>query len=113
MVARPAGQLPRRFSLASVRPRAAMITAAKTGTANAAALVLRVYQPTNTRKPLRIRTDVPRLFPPRLRLTVHPMTALEEPLGRMDTARLHVHGDPDDFALVTRHALTTIGIEAR
>src|SRR5262249_46655592 len=110
---RPAGDLPRRFSLASARPRGAMITAAKIGTADSATLVLRVYQPSNTRRSLRVRTGTRRLWPRRLRLPLPPMTALEEPLGHTRAARLHVRGDADSFGFVTRHALTTIGIEAR
>ncbi len=113
IAARPAGRLPRRFSLASARPREAMITAAKIGTADPSTLVLRVYQPSNARRPLRIRTGARRLFPHRLHLAVRPMTALEEPLGRTRAARLQVRGDADRFRFVTRHALTTIGIEAR
>jgi hypothetical protein len=41
------------------------------------------------------------------------MTALEEPLGRVDAARLHLRGDADGFSFITRRALTTIGLEAR
>src|SRR5262249_50407270 len=41
----PAGDLPRRLSLASVAPRSAILTAAKAGTADDAALILRIYQP--------------------------------------------------------------------
>jgi len=113
VVGRPAGGLPRRFSLASARPRAAIVTAAKTGTTDPATLVLRVYQPSNTRMPLRIRTGARRIFPRRLRLALRPMTALEEPLDHRQGARLHLRGDADSFAFVTRHALSTIGIEAR
>jgi len=113
IMANPGGRLPRRFSLASVRSREAMITTAKASTANPATLVLRVYQPSNARRTLRIRTGARRLFPRRLPLTLRPMTALEEPLGRTQAARLRMRGDADRFAFVTRHALTTIGIEAR
>jgi alpha-mannosidase len=113
VMAKPGGRLPRRFSLASVTPREAMVTAAKAGTANPATLVLRVYQSSNARRTLRVRTGARRLFPRRLRLALRPMTALEEPLGRAQAAGLRVRGDADGFTFVTRHALTTIGIEAR
>jgi len=110
VVARPAGRLPRRFSLASAVPRQAIITAAKMGTADRTTLVLRVYQPGNARRPVRIRTGARRLFPRRLRLVLRPLTALEEPL---DHARLRVSGDAADFTFLARHALTTIGIAAK
>src|SRR6185295_4833016 len=41
---RPSGRLPRSASLASATPSSAIITAAKAGTANPSALILRVYQ---------------------------------------------------------------------
>jgi len=99
----------RQTGLASAVPREAIITAAKMGTADRATLVLRVYQPTNARRAVRIRTGARRLFPRRIRLAPRPMTALEGPLGH---ARLHVRGVAANFTFVARHALTTIGIEA-
>jgi len=110
VVARPAGGLPRRFSLGSAVPRQAIITAAKIGTADPGTLVLRVYQPTNARRAVRIRTGARRLFPRRLRLALRPMTALEEPL---DHGRLRISGAASNFTFLARHALTTIGMEAR
>src|SRR5262249_21410923 len=98
VVGRPAGRLPRRFSLASVGPRAAMITAAKIATEDPTTLVLRIYQPSNARRPLRVHTAARGLFPRRLGLSLRPMTALEEPLGRTQAARLRVRGDADGFA---------------
>ena len=44
----PSGTLPREFSLASTSPDAAIITAAKAGTADPETLILRIYQPTET-----------------------------------------------------------------
>src|SRR5262249_34620219 len=61
---RPAGDLPRSFSLASVAPSRAIITAAKEGTEDPDALVLRVYQPTNAPLHVRVRTRARLHFPP-------------------------------------------------
>ena len=46
--ARRPERLPREFSLASTSPDAAIITAAKAGTADPETLILRIYQPTET-----------------------------------------------------------------
>src|SRR5262249_45061586 len=93
VVARPAGRLPRRFSLASAKPRAAMTTAARAGTAAPSTLVLRIYQPSSARRRVRIRTHARSLVPRRLHLGLRRVTALEEPLARTGAARLHLRGD--------------------
>ena len=59
--------LPRSFSLASVTPPQAIITAAKAGTEDPDTLVLRVYQPTNAPLRVRVRTRARLRFPPQRR----------------------------------------------
>src|SRR5262249_32558966 len=66
----PAGSLPRAFSLASVSPPEAIITAAKDGTEDPDPLVLRVYQPTNAPLRVRVRTGAGLHFPPQRPLGV-------------------------------------------
>jgi hypothetical protein len=58
----PAGDLPRRFSLASATPKSAILTAAKAGTRDDAALMLRLYQPTNAPLRVVVRTAAERRF---------------------------------------------------
>jgi alpha-mannosidase len=107
---RPAGRLPRTLSLASATPRSAIITAAKAGTADDDALVLRLYQPTNARLHVVVRTAAGRRFPLRRPLVVEETTALEDALsdGRVRTRA----GDEGArrFHVVARRALTTIAI---
>jgi alpha-mannosidase len=109
---RPAGDLPRRFSLASATPAPAILTAAKAATANASALVLRVYQPTNAPLRVTIHTAARRRFPSQRPLLVEGLTALEEPLPRAAVRSLAIEGDASHVGLVARRALTTIGIRA-
>src|SRR4029450_2968373 len=75
-IGRPGGGLPRAFSLASVAPPEAIITAAKAGTEDRDALVLRVYQPTNAPLRVRVRTGARLHFPPQRPLGSHGITAL-------------------------------------
>ena len=62
-IARPASSLPRTFSLASVTPPEAIITAAKEGTENPDTLVSRFYQPTNAPLRVDVRTRARLHFP--------------------------------------------------
>jgi hypothetical protein len=112
-VGKPGGHLPRSFSLASVTPPRAIITAAKEGTEDPDALVLRVYQPTNAPLHVRVRTRSRIHFPPHRPLGLHAMTALETPLSEEDRRGLHLHGGVSRFDFVARRALTTIGMRAR
>jgi alpha-mannosidase len=107
---RPSGRLPRSASLASATPPSAIITAAKSGTVDPSTLMLRVYQPTN--RPLRVtvRTRAAARFPPRSRLDLEGMTALEVPLSPRRSARLRLHGRAGRFSFVATRALTTIGV---
>jgi alpha-mannosidase len=111
-IGRPAGSLPRTFSLASVTPAAAIITAAKEGTDDLDALVLRVYQPTNGSLHVHVRTRARLHFPRQRRLRVQGMTALETPLSPGDGRRLHLHGEASRFSFVARRALTTVAVRA-
>lgn len=110
--ARPAGHLPRDFSLAAVTPAPAIVTAAKAGTTDPDALVLRVYQPTNGPLPVVVRTHASRRFPPRRRLVVEGMTALETPLSRERTKALRLDGRTSRFRFRATRALTTIAVRA-
>ncbi len=112
-IGRPGGSLPRAFSLASVAPPEAIITAAKAGTEDPDTLVLRVYQPTNAPLRVRVRTGARLHFPPQRPLGVHGMTALETPLSREDSRGLRLHGEVSRFTFVAKRALTTIGVRAR
>ena len=110
---RSSGHLPRIASLARATPSSAIITAAKAGTTDPSALVLRVYQPTN--RPLRVavRTQVADRFPPHRRLGLKAMTALEVPLSRRRAARLDLEGSASRFSFVATGALTTIAVRDR
>ena len=110
---RPSGGLPRSASLASATPSRAIITAAKAGTADPSALILRVYQPTN--RPLRVvlRTRAAGRFAPHRRLSLVGMTALEAPLSRRRAALLRLKGRASRFSVVATRALTTIGVRVR
>jgi alpha-mannosidase len=112
-IGRPAGTLPRTFSLASVTPAAAIITAAKEGTEDPDTVVLRVYQPTNGSLPVHVRTRARLHFPRRRRLGVQGMTALETPLSAEDDRRLGLHGEASRFTFVARRALTTVAVRVR
>jgi alpha-mannosidase len=112
-IGRPGGSLPRAFSLASLAPPEAIITAAKAGTEDPDTLVLRVYQPTNAPLRVRVRTGARLHFPPQRPLGVHGMTALETPLSREDSRGLRLHGEVSRFTFVAKRALTTIGVRAR
>src|SRR5262249_57239435 len=103
---RPAGDLPRSFSLASVEPPRAIITAAKEGTEDPDALVLRVYQPTNGPLHVRVRTRARLHFPQHRPLGLHAMTALETPLSDDDSRGLRLHGGVDRFSFWARRAST-------
>src|SRR5262249_36824136 len=106
----PAGDMPRTFSLARVTPARAIVTAAKAGTTDPDALVLRIYQPTN--RPLRVvvRSDARRLFPRGARLVIDGVTALEAPLRPGRGAELRVSGAPERFRFVATRALTSLAI---
>jgi alpha-mannosidase len=109
---RPAGDLPRVFSLASAAPRRAIITAAKAGTEDPDALVLRVYQPTNLPLRVVIRTRARRLFPEQRELAVSGMTALETALSPDRAGALRIEGRASRFTVLTQRALTTIAVRA-
>jgi hypothetical protein len=108
----PAGDLPRRLSLASATPKSAILTAAKAGTADDAALALRLYQATN--KPLRvvIQTAAPRRFPLHRQLVVERMTALEVATPGKRVATLDGEAHATRFSVLARRALTTIAIRS-
>ena len=110
---RPAGHLPRSFSLASVAPPQAIITAAKEGTEDPDALVLRVYQPSNAPLHVHVRTRARLHFPPHHRLALHGITALETPLSDEDNRGLRLHGGVGRFSFVAWRAITTIAVRAR
>jgi alpha-mannosidase len=110
---RPSGNLPRRFSLASARPSPAILTAAKSGTADASALILRVYQPTNAPLRVAVRTGARRRFPVHRKLVVGGMTALETPLRGERAAGLDLKGQSSRFKFLARRALTTIAVRSR
>ena len=109
----PAGDLPRRLSLASAAPKSAILTAAKAGTADDAALVLRIYQPTNAPLRVVIRTAAQRRFPLRRQLVVEGMTALEVPLPAKRIATLDGEKHASRFSVLARRALTTIAVRAK
>jgi alpha-mannosidase len=109
---RPSGHLPRRFSLASARPGSAILTAAKAGTEDASALILRVYQPTNTPLRVVVRTGARRRFPVRRKLVVGGMTALETRLRAERAAGLDLKGQSSRFSFLARRALTTIAVRS-
>ena len=111
-IGRPAGSLPRTFSLASVTPQEAMITAAKEGTEDPDTLVLRVYQPTNAPLRVHVRTRARLHFPRQRRLGVVGMTALETPLSEEDSRVLRLHGGVGRFSFMAKRAITTIGVRA-
>lgn len=87
-----------------------MLTAAKSATASPQALVVRLYQPTNAPLPVEITTAARSRVPPRVRLTIRPTTALEEPLDAAAAAELQVRGGADRFRFVARRALITVSI---
>jgi alpha-mannosidase len=107
---RPSGRLPRSASLVRATPSSAIVTAAKAGTADPSALILRVYQPTN--RPLRVvvRTQAGGRFPAHRRLGLEGVTALEAPLSRQQAARLRLKGSASRFTFVAARALTTIAV---
>jgi len=109
----PAGDLPRHLSLASAAPKSAILTAAKAGTADDAALVLRIYQPTNAPLRVVIRTAAQRRFPLHRQLVVERMTALEVPLPARRVATLDGEKDVSRFSVLTRRALTTVAVRAK
>jgi len=108
--AQPAGDLPRRLSLASTQPSAAIVTAAKAGTEDPAALMLRIYQPTNAPLRVSVRTAARQLFPPGGGVVVEGRTALEEPLRETEATALRIDGDGTRFHFVARRALTTMAL---
>jgi len=71
-----AAQFPPSFSLASVAPSNAIITAAKPGTVEESSLVLRIYQPTN--QPLDVTVTLAGQI---TSVTAELVTALEEPIA--------------------------------
>jgi hypothetical protein len=111
-VGRPAGSLPRALSLASVTPPEAIITAAKEGTEDPDALVLRVYQPTNAPLRVHVRTRARRHFPQQP-IGVQGMTALETPLSQEDSRGLRLTGGVDRFTFTAKRALTTVALHGR
>jgi hypothetical protein len=110
---RPSGRLPRTLSLASATPRSAILTAAKAGTTDDEALVLRIYQPTNARLRVGVRTAAGRRFPSGRPLVVEETTALEDPRAH---GRVVTRADDERarrFHVVARRALTTLAIRPR
>jgi alpha-mannosidase len=105
------GPLPANRSLASAMPSTAILTAAKSATASPQALVLRVYQPTNTPLAVEVATAASLRVPSGVGVVVQPTTALEVPLAPSQAAALALAGGADDFTFVARHALTTISIQ--
>jgi len=112
LVGHPTGDLPRTFSLARATPKEAIVTAAKAGTTDPDALVLRVYQPTNRRLRVVLHTAARRRFPPGARLGLDGVTALESPLPSERASALELTGQADDMSFVAAHALTTVAIRA-
>jgi alpha-mannosidase len=112
MAGRPSGHLPRRFSLASAKPSAAILTAAKAGTEDASALILRVYQPTNAPLRVVVRTGARRRFPVHRDLIVSGMTALETPLREERAAELDLQAQSNRLSFLARRAVTTIAVHA-
>jgi alpha-mannosidase len=110
LVAHPTGHLPRRLSLASATPKSAILTAAKAGTADDAALILRIYQPTNAPLHVVVRTAAERRFPPHRRLAVEATTALEVPVRGRRIAVFDGQAHPRRIRVFARRALTTIAI---
>ncbi len=110
VVGHPAGNLPRRLSLASATPAAAILTAAKAGTEDSAAVVFRIYQPTNAPLRVRVRTAARRRFPLRRTLVVERMTALEVPLRGGPVVTLDGEGTVGRFSVLAHRALTTVAI---
>jgi hypothetical protein len=104
------GRLPERFSLASVTPEAAILTAAKSGTSQPNELVLRIYQPTNAPLSVEVRTASALRFPPGGEMSLQARTALETPLDAAGERALDLRGDPSAFTLVAQGALTTIAV---
>jgi alpha-mannosidase len=113
VVGNPSGDLPRVFSLARASRSEAIIMAAKAGTTDPDALVLRVYQPTNRSLGMAIRHGARRRFPARTQLVVEGLTALEGPLPPAKAAALELSNDVDRVGVVARRALTTVAIHAR
>jgi hypothetical protein len=114
--ARPAatdGPLPPTWSLASVSPEPALLTVAKSATADPRRLVLRIYQPTNEPLPIEVTTAAAARVPVGQRLRLQASTALETPLPAGATRALRLRGAPGRFDLVARHALTTVTIAPR
>jgi hypothetical protein len=107
---RPSGDLPRLFSLASAGAGPAILTAAKAGTEDASALILRVYQPTNAPLRVVIQTGAQLRFPAQRQLVVGGMTALEVPLRGKRAAELDLNGQPSQFSFLAQRALTTIAV---
>jgi alpha-mannosidase len=109
-VGQPAGDLPRVFSLASARPSSAILTAAKAGTEDESALLLRVYQPTNQSLRVAVRTTARRRFPSNQRFVLQGMTALESPLPGDRATLLELTGQARRFSFLAHRAITTIAI---
>jgi alpha-mannosidase len=112
LVGHPAGDLPRTFSLARATPKEAIVTAAKPGTTDPDALVLRVYQPTNRHLRVVLHTAAHRRFPQGARLELDGVTALESPLPPERASALELSGQADEMSFVAAHALTTVAIRA-
>jgi alpha-mannosidase len=110
IVGTPSGTLPRSFSLASVTPDSAVITAAKAATADPSTLILRIYQPTDASLQINVRTGALLRFPAAWRLNVHGRTALESDLPAAAVSRLALSGSADAFSFVATRALTTVAI---
>jgi alpha-mannosidase len=110
MAGQPAGHLPRRFSLASATPKSAIITAAKAGTTDDAALVLRLYQPTNAPLRVVVRTAAERRFPLHRHLVAEAMTALEVPIPGKRVAALDGGTHAHRFGVLARRAITTVAV---
>ena len=110
VVGTPSGTLPRSFSLASVSPDAAIITAAKAATADPSTLILRIYQPTDAPLQIDVRTEAARRFPAAWRLGVRGLTALESDLPAAAVSRLALSGSADTFSFTATRALTTVAI---
>ena len=109
----PSGTLPREFSLAAASPDTAIITAAKEGTADPDALILRVYQPTDTALAVTVHSAAQRRVPATWQLEVQGRTALESALPASREAGLALAGSADQFRFTATRTLTTIAIERR
>ena len=109
-LAATAGPLPPQLSLASIEPNSAILTVAKSGSASAHELILRIYQPSNTALPVEVTTSAATRFPTGHSLVVERRTALETRPEATTQQALQVQGDASHFTIVTQRAVTTLAI---